>query len=82
MVHTLASLISSYIGYSSLLHEYPELQGRITEIENTLRAFCRTGKLPGSQSPFPESTSPFPIYPAASNPAVPSVPAAGPVSVR
>jgi hypothetical protein len=23
MVHTLASLISSYVGYSSLLHEFP-----------------------------------------------------------
>jgi hypothetical protein len=46
MVHTLASLISSYIGYVGLLDEYPELEGRVIEIENTLRAFCRTGRLP------------------------------------
>ncbi|MEO5960212.1 MAG: hypothetical protein ABIZ49_00790 [Opitutaceae bacterium] len=57
MVHTLASLISSYIGYAGLLQEYPELQGRITEIEHILRAFCRTGKLPGSHHPFAESAT-------------------------
>jgi hypothetical protein len=52
MVHTLASLISSYIGYVGLLDEYPELQGRVVEIENTLRVFCRTGRLPVVQ-PLP-----------------------------
>jgi hypothetical protein len=46
--HELHSLLASYYGFSELVPSMPECAWRLEAIEQRLRIFCQTGKVPRS----------------------------------
>ena len=53
-VHDLQSLLTAYYGFTDLARTDPQLGDRVQMIEQRLRAFCHTGRVPRDRDMQPE----------------------------